>query len=102
MIIYLYVKQHSVTGLKYFGYTKNKNPFKYSGSGIRWQKHYKKHGKEHIKTLEIWGFDNQELCTEFALKFSREHNIVESKQWANQIPEKGIPGIPKRVQFSYY
>lgn len=91
-IIYLYVKQHTLTGLKYFGKTTSKNPFKYSGSGTRWRRHIKKHGKEYIITLEVWGFDDQELCTEFALKFSEENNIVESDEWANFIPENGLNG----------
>lgn len=92
MIIYLYVKQHSITGLKYFGKTEQTNPFKYLGSGKRWKRHINKHGKEYIKTLEVWGFDNQELCTEFALKFSRENNIVESNEWANLKIEDGFQG----------
>lgn len=92
MIIYLYIKQHSITGLKYFGKTVSRNPFKYSGSGKYWVNHYKKYGKEHIKTLEIFGFDDQELCTEFALKFSEENNIVESKEWGNKRPENGLDG----------
>ena len=93
MIIYLYVKQHSVTGLKYFGKTTQKNPFKYLGSGSYWKNHIKKYGKS-IKTLEIWGFDDQELCTEFALKFSNQNQIVESNEWANQIPEDGMNATP--------
>lgn len=80
-----------MTGLKYFGKTIS-NPFKYNGSGKLWKKHIKQYGKEHIKTLEIWGFDDQELCTEFALKFSEEHNIVKSIKWANIVPEKGKDG----------
>lgn len=91
MIIYLYIKQHSVTNLKYFGKTIS-NPFKYNGSGKLWKKHIKKYGKEHIKTLEVWSFDNQEMCTNFALKFSVDNNIVESKEWANIVPEKGKDG----------
>jgi len=91
MIIYLYIKEHSVTGLKYFGKTISTDPFKYSGSGTYWVPHIKKYGKELVKTLEVWGFDNQELCTEFALRFSKENNIVESKEWANRIPENGLP-----------
>lgn len=94
MTIYLYVKQHSITKLKYFGKTEKLDPFKYLGSGSYWQKHLKKHGKEHIETLEIWGFDDQELCTEFALKFSKDNNIVESDEWANLIPENGLDGLP--------
>ena len=89
MIIYLYVKQQPVSGLKYFGRTIRKDPFKYKGSGTYWVNHYKKYGSNSIKTLEIWGFDSQELCSEFALKFSEENNIVESEEWANQIPENG-------------
>ncbi len=89
MIIYLYVKQHTVSGLKYFGRTIRKDPFKYKGSGTYWVNHYKKYGSNNIKTLEIWGFDSQKLCSEFALKFSKENNIVESEEWANQISENG-------------
>jgi len=92
MIIYLYIKQHSITGLKYFGKTTQPDPFKYVGSGTYWTRHVNSHGKEFIKTVEIWGFDNQELCTDFALKFSEENNIVESKEWANLMPENGLSG----------
>ena len=60
------------------------------GSGTYWQKHIKKHGRQYIKTLEVWGFDNEELCREFALKFSLKNNIVESKEWANLVIEDGI------------
>jgi hypothetical protein len=87
MIIYLYVKQHSVTKLKYFGKTISKDPFKYLGSGLRWKRHYQKHGKSNINTLEVWGFDDKELCRDFALNFSKENNIVESREWANLKPE---------------
>ncbi len=92
MIIYLYIKQHSITGLKYFGKTTRKDPFKYRGSGMYWQNHINKYGKEYIKTLEIWGFDDINLCSKFALKFSKNNNIVESKEWANLQPENGIDG----------
>ena len=33
---YLYIKQHSVTKLKYFGKTNSEDPIKYSGSGKYW------------------------------------------------------------------
>lgn len=87
-MIYLYIKQHNITGLKYFGRT-IKNPFIYKGSGGYWRRHIKKHGEEHVLTLEVYGFDTQEDCTEFALKFSELNDIVESKDWANQIAEDG-------------
>lgn len=85
-IIYLYVKQHSKTGLKYFGKT-IRNPFKYKGSGKRWLNHIRKHGTNQVKTLEIWGFDDEELCSKFAVKFSIENDIVGSAEWANLIIE---------------
>lgn len=91
-MIYLYVKRHSITGLKYFGKTERSNPFKYNGSGKYWQRHINKYGKEHIQTIELYSFDNQELCTEFALKFSKDNNIIESKEWANLKQETGLDG----------
>ncbi len=94
MIIYLYVKQHAITGMKYFGKTNTRNPFVYVGSGKYWTRHIHKHGKEHVKTISVWGFDDKSICTEFALKFSLEHNIAESRDWANLIHENGIDGFP--------
>lgn len=94
MIIYLYVKQHSITKLKYFGKTMKRDPFKYLGSGTRWLKHINKHGKNQVVTLDVWGFDDEELCSRFALEFSEKHNIVDSAEWANLRPENGIDGLP--------
>lgn len=71
--------------------TRSKDPFKYQGSGLHWRRHLKKHGN-FIKTTEIWGFDAQELCTDFALKFSMQNNIVESIEWANMKPENALDG----------
>lgn len=90
--VYLYVKQHSITGLKYFGKTTSSNPFKYNGSGKRWLNHIKKHGIKHIKTIDVWGFDDEDLCSSFALEFSKQNNIVESSDWANLAPENGKNG----------
>lgn len=92
MKTYLYVKTHSITGLKYFGKT-TKNPFKYSGSGIHWKRHLRKHGKEHTTEI-IAEFDDPDDCEAFALAFSHENNIVESIEWANLIPENGKDGMP--------
>jgi len=43
-MVYLYVKIHNVTKLKYFGKT-TKNPYNYKGSGLYW--------KRHLKNMEI-------------------------------------------------
>lgn len=95
--IYLYVKQHKVTGLKYFGVTSTKDPYLYLGSGKYWRRHLKVYGKE-IDTINVWEFDDPKLCEEFALNFSKKNNIVESKDWANLRPENGkdgkAPGSP--------
>lgn len=48
--VYLYVKQHSITGLKYFGKTV-RDPNTYFGSGTYWNRHIDKHGREHVETF---------------------------------------------------
>jgi hypothetical protein len=88
---YLYIKQHSITGLKYFGKT-IKDPYTYNGSGKRWCNHIKVHGKEHIVTLWVSEPYTDTSIAEFALKFSAENDIVNSKKWANLIPENGLGG----------
>lgn len=90
-IIYLYIKHCNCCGLKYFGKTTNRNPFKYSGSGVYWKRHIK---EKSISTEDIWGFDNQEAYTDFALRFSKENNIVDSSDWANLRDENGLDGAP--------
>jgi hypothetical protein len=90
MTIYLYIKQHAKTGMKYFGRTEKSNPWTYLGSGSYWKNHITKHGKEFIETLAVFEFDDQTNCTNFALSFSKKNNIVESKEWANQCLEDGL------------
>lgn len=89
---FLYIKQHSVTGLKYFGKT-CQDPIKYLGSGKYWKCHIKTHGKEHINTIWVSEpYTDSNAISQFALAFSKEHNIVESKDWANLIDENGLDG----------
>lgn len=88
---YLYIKQHKITGLKYFGKTVAKNPYRYNGSGIYWNDHIKKHGKK-IETLWVKEFNNLKKLQRFALLFSKLNKIVESNEWANLIDENGIGG----------
>lgn len=90
-MIHLYVKQHYVTSLKYFGKTSTYNPFVYNGSGKYWKQHLKKHG-EFVKTLAVYSFNCQKECTNFAIEFSNLNNIVESKRWANLQLENGVDG----------
>lgn len=95
---YLYIKQHSITGLLYFGKTTLKDPIKYKGSGTYWINHIKKYGTEHVKTLWIQLFDEKDSCVNYATNFSVRNNIVESKKWANQVIEDGLGnGTPGRI-----
>lgn len=88
--IYLYVKVCPHCGLRYFGKT-IQNPHVYAGSGKHWLRHLKKHDVKSI-TESIWAFESQDECTEFALMFSQENNIVESSTWANLKPETATDG----------
>jgi hypothetical protein len=87
---YLYIKQHTKTGLKYFGKT-TKDPIKYLGSGKHWKRHIEKHG-HYIDTLWYKLFTSKTELVEYALKFSKENNIVESHDWANLKEENGLDG----------
>lgn len=94
---YLYIKQHSITGLKYFGKT-TRDPYKYLGSGKYWLHHIRKHGKEFVNTIWVSEpYTNATILTEFALFFSEEYDIVNSKVWANLIPENGLDGGPTNI-----
>ena len=88
---YLYIKQHKITGLKYFGKTTKENPVTYLGSGKHWLRHIKKHG-EHIETIWYQLFTDEKLLTEYALNFSKQNDIVVSKEWANLKEENGLDG----------
>lgn len=79
---YVYIKTHDVTGLKYFGKTTAKDPYKYQGSGVYWKNHIKKHGYD-VSTEILGYFVNEEECKNFTIRFSKENNIVNSKEWAN-------------------
>ena len=92
--IFLYIKQHTITGLKYFGKT-YKDPYVYMGSGHYWLRHIEKHGPEHVKTVWVSEpFTNKDDLVEFATFFSQTFNIVEDPSWANLMLENGINGGP--------
>jgi hypothetical protein len=97
MTIYLYVKTHRVTGLKYLGKTVAKDPYKYPGSGIYWKAHLKKHGDDvHTEILHECK-DNNEL-RDLGIYYSELWNVVDAvdengrKIWANVRPEEGTGG----------
>lgn len=79
---FLYIKQHTVTGKLYFGKT-TRNPEKYLGSGKYWKLHIKKYGKKYVTNLWYCLFLDEKECKDFAIQFSTQNNIVNSKEWAN-------------------
>jgi hypothetical protein len=87
--MYLYVKTHA-TGLKYLGKTVG-DPYKYKGSGTYWLRHLSKYGEEHTTEI-LLETDDKELFKEKALYYSKLYNVVESKEWANIVPEQGDGG----------
>jgi len=88
---YLYIKQHKITGLKYFGKT-TKDPLTYLGSGKHWRRHIKKHGIKFVETIWHQLFINKEELIKYALDFSKNFDIVNSKEWANLKEENGLDG----------
>jgi hypothetical protein len=97
---YLYIKQHKITGLLYFGKTTRTGKLfeKYKGSGKHWSPHIKKHGVEHVETLWYCLFLEKEELVKFALMCSTQWDIVNAKDingkkiWANQKLEDGLAG----------
>lgn len=88
---FLYIKQHSTTGLMYFGKT-TKHPESYSGSGAYWLKHINKHGREHVINVWYCLFTDVDLLVDFATNFSKLNDIVNADKWANLDIETGLNG----------
>lgn len=89
-MIYLYLKIHNVTGLKYLGKT-TQDPYKYMGSGKIWKAHLRKHGFD-VSTVILFQTEDKNLFREVALQYSREFDIVSSPEWANLTEEEGQGG----------
>jgi hypothetical protein len=87
MIIYLYVKTHNKTGLKYLGKT-SKDPYSYPESGVDWKAHLKEYGINHSTEIIKECNSNQEL-SEWGRYYSKLWNVAESNEWTNRIPETG-------------
>lgn len=94
---WLMIKQHKITGLKYFCKTINKDPIKYPGSGTFWKRHLRKHGT-NIETLWCKLFFSEQELIDYATKFSNDNDIINAvddsgnKVWANLIIENGVNG----------
>lgn len=88
--IFLYLKTHKDTGLKYLGKT-TQDSFEYKGSGIRWKNHIKKHGN-NVHTEILFETTDKNEFAKIAKQYSIEMNIVESKEFANMCIEEGQGG----------
>ena len=91
MTIYLYVKTHNKTGLKYLGQTMAVDPHKYQGSGKYWQLHLKKHGKDFTTEI-LKECQTKEELIEWGLYYSNLWNVADSDSWANLKEERGDGG----------
>jgi hypothetical protein len=88
----LLVQTHNVTGLKYFCKTIHLDKAHwYKGSGTVWKRHLKKHGND-VSTGIMGVYYDRQRCVEAALEFSRSHNIVASREWANLVEENAETG----------
>ena len=91
MTIYLYVKTHNKTGLKYLGKTTKEDPHAYHGSGADWKVHLKEHGIDYTTTI-IRECQTKEELYQWGRHYSNLWNVATSAEWANRIPETGGGG----------
>ena len=90
-MIYLYLKIHNKTGMKYLGKTISNEPDKYLGSGKLWKRHISKHGYD-VKTTILLASEDPADIKETGLFFSKLFGIVKSKEFANLMEESGDGG----------
>jgi len=94
MTIYLYVKTHNITGLRYLGKTSNPNPSTYKGSGTLWLRHIKAHGYD-VSTTILKECESNDDIKYWGTYYSELWNVVEDPVWANLKPEEGDGGARK-------
>lgn len=91
--IYLYLKTHNTTGLKYLGKT-IEDPHTYKGSGLVWNRHLQIHG-EDVTTKILFQTEDKALFKEVALHYSRLWDVVNSSEFANLTEESGQGGATR-------
>ena len=101
---YLMIKEIEQTGLKYLCKRKKyKDPLdriKYKGSGKLWRRILNAHPEYTLKTTVLGLYDKDDLA-KYGLYYSNLYNIVESKEWANLMPEVGDGGQTHRGTHPY-
>ncbi len=94
MALYLLIKQHQKTGLKYL--CKHEASCfsdceSYKGSGTYWKRHLSRYGND-IKTTCLYVTENKEEFRKIALDYSLKFDVVNSNDWANLCNEEGQGG----------
>lgn len=90
----LIVKKCNSTGLLYFHKTFRLHMLEsYRGSGVDWTEHLDKNGNNWSNIWISEPFTKSNVIRDFAMKFSEDHNIVESQYWANRVPETGLDNL---------
>ena len=93
-MIYLYLKTHNLSGLKYLGQTKH-NPLKYNGSGVIWKKHLIKYGTD-ITTEILAECATQEEIRDIGMYYSDKWDIIDNPEFANLQEESGQGATPNK------
>ena len=94
--LYLMVKTHIVTGLKYLCKrvtTSDSKAISYKGSGKYWKNHLKIHGKNiNTEILVKYDLEKIEEFSKLCIEYSNKFNVIKSEDWANLIEENGFSG----------
>ena len=94
MAIYLLIKEHVDTGLKYLckhvasSFSDCEN---YKGSGTYWKRHLRKYGN-NAKTTCLFVTEDKDEFRKISKEYSLKYDVINSKKWANLCDEEGQGG----------
>lgn len=80
----------------------NKDHLSYRGSGIYWRRILKAHPGYTLATEVLGYYETNEELRKAGLFHSNLHNVVESKDWANLMPEMGDGGSTTKGRVRAY
>ncbi len=85
----LLLKVHNKTNLMYLCMTTKENHLKYTGSGVHWKRHLKKHGNDVSTYLLYQEKEKSKTFVSVCLFYSDHWNVVDSPKFANLMKECG-------------
>jgi len=94
MALYLLVKEHNITGLKYLCKHESQSfddCVKYRGSGVYWRRHIKQNDN-NVTTRCLFVTEDKDIFKKVAKEYSIKFDVVNSKEWANLTIEEGQGG----------